>query len=230
MDYSHHYLNNNLVFPLWNDRCLEVIDQFFAPDVDICTTFLSGQGPETLRKSVLDTFDLFPSLKIEIDEAMQYGQAHIYKWRAKARHENTLMGIAPTGKEIEFSGVVHGVFNENLITRYHSFSNLPQILKAFETQTQQNHTQVQSKSQSSTSDILLALRRLVRFPLTPREIECLMAWIKGYTIKETAKRMGGLSDRTIQTYRESIKKKFGVYSYQQVLGLIQENGLLLHFI
>ena len=42
--------------------------------------------------------------------------------------------------------------------------------------------------------------------------------------------MGGLSARTVQTYRENIKKKFNVYSFQKIVSLIQTQGIMPLFL
>lgn len=249
MDRSTAYLTQNLVFPLFNEKSLDVIDQFFAEEADIKTTFISGKGPDILKKSVKDTFDIFPNLNVDISEVVEAGNKHIYKWQAQGVHAGSLMGMPPTNRDIQFSGVVYGEMEAGYITTYHSFSNIPQVLQNLyslsgiaNSQAGLNvHSAAQAanaanlfidihsenkKSNSAVSDICLALKKLTRFPLTRREIECLGTWIKGCSIKESARRMGGLSERTIQTYRESIKKKFGVYNYQQVLYVIKNNGLL----
>lgn len=229
MDNTDSDLTNNLVFPLWNDKSLEVIDIFFAPCVDIRTTFLSGMGPHILKRSAKNTFEIFPDLSVKIDEVIKKENKYIYKWRAKGSHEGFLMGIPPTGRIIHFSGVVFAEMEEELVTLYHSFSNIPLVLQEIYEQEKRRIEKaniiIQRKIEQAGFDIFEEISKLLSFPLTLREFECLKQWMKGCSIKETARRMGGLSERTIQTYRESIKKKFGVCSYHQILRIIQTRGL-----
>lgn len=233
MDNSQDYLTKNLVLPLWNDKSLDVIDNFFADNVEIRTTFVSGTGPDTLKQSVKNTFIIFPNLQVKINEIVRQGNKHIYKWTGKGFQEGPFMSLPPTGAEIQFSGVVFGEMTEGYVTKYHSFSNLSHALQKsyyFPGWGIDNADYPRKTIGSRLETLYQALKKLSRFPLTKREIECLFEWIRGCSIKETARRMGGLSERTVQTYRENIKRKFGVYTFQQVLHIIQYNGLLHHML
>lgn len=57
--------------------------------------------------------------------------------------------------------------------------------------------------------------------LSKREIETLACLLMGNNAKETAKILGGLSNRTVHTYRSSIRKKFREKSYKDVINLIK---------
>ncbi len=66
--------------------------------------------------------------------------------------------------------------------------------------------------------------------LTPREIECLGFWINGFSIKQTARALDNISIRTVQTFRDSLKKKLGVKSYQQLFQYVQQLELMPFFL
>lgn len=204
--------------PLWNERSLDLVDQFLDEDADIQTTFISGKGPDCLKKSAEDTFLAFPNLEMQIEEAIQQGNKLIYKWEAYARHEGTILGIPGSGIKTHFSGLVYGEINEDKIAVYHSFSNLPQILRSIQALCHNGQVQEEGLDQE--------LRKLTNLPLTPREVECLRHWIQGFSIKDCAKQMGGLSERTVQTYRETIKHKFNARNYQALVSILQKNGIL----
>ncbi len=220
-------ITNNLVLPLWNDKAVDVVDRFFAPNADIRTTFINGTGPEILKKSVQDTFSAFPTFEIKIDDIIQQEHKLMYKWQAKAKHEGTILGVPGTGQETVFSGMVFGEVENNKISVYHSFSNIPQVLRAlYESNPLIEQLEDAKRLDESRKNVADELRKTITVPLTNREIECLSLWVKGCSIKETAMQMGGISIRTIQTYRENIKHKFRVRNFQKLFGIIQESGAL----
>lgn len=293
MESSIAFLTQNLIIPLFHEKSLDVIDQFFTEEVDVKTSFIMGKGPEILKQSLQNTFEIFSNLHVIINDATQEGNKYTYQWQAMGLHAGAFKGVLPTRKNIIFSGVVCGEMQGKYITKYHSFSNVYQVLQSLDClravqaanassvlentlhlagngqlrtlntaslnahllqaasldvgyswqldtteDLEELHDQskvsligsAKFKGNSALADIYHKLKKLTRFPLTLREFECLGTWIKGCSIKESARRMGGLSERTIQTYRESIKKKFGVCSYQQVLYIIKNNGLLPHLL
>lgn len=205
-------LTHDLVLPLWNTRSYEVVDRYFAPNADIRTTFLSGVGPEALKKSVADTFEIFPDFKIKIDDIVQEHNKLTYKWYAKGTQTKPILGFQPTGKELEFSGVVFGEINEGLVTLYHSYSNILQVLHAA------THPILDTTDENRMSEA----RKKIYSNLAAREIECLDLWLRGCSMKESAKQLGDVSTRTVQTYRESIKHKLKIRNYQELLSLFQE--------
>jgi len=211
---------NDFIFPLWNQKSLEVIDRFVSPHADIQTTFFSGQGPEILRKSAVDIFSAFPHFSIQIADLIEMGSQLIYRWEACARHEGTIIGIPKTGQDMLFKGLFFGKVQDGLLSQYHSFSNMIQVLR----------NTCAKLDRDPKAHLQIELCKLTELPLTRREIECLSLWLRGGSIKETAKQMGGISTRTIQTYRESIKKKFNVETFQELFSLIQRGGVMPLFL
>lgn len=221
MGLSHKELITNYFFiPLWKERSLEVIETFFLPNAAIQTTFSSGEGPEVFKKSVIDIFAAFPSFQITIKDICQIENELFYKWEAKGLHEGSIMGIPRTCTIMHFKGIVNARIQNGLISHYQEFSNIPQVLR-----NSYEHFCLKPKAH-----LYMELRKLTEYPLTRREVECLGWWIQGCSIKETAKEMGGLSARTVQTYRENIKNKFNVYSFQKIVGLIQNQGIMPLFL
>lgn len=213
-------ITNQLILPLWKERSLEVIDHFFCPTAEIQTTFLSGRGPDILKRSAIDTFTAFPYFQLTIEDIIQIDSQLIYKWHAEAKHAGSIMGIPKTEQLVHFKGIVCGTIEDGLISKYHDFSNIIQVLRStYETSILDPQLHLKTE-----------LRKLTALPLTRREIQCLSFWLRGCSIKETAKQMGGLSARTIQTYRENIKKKFNVYSFQKIFSTIQQSGIMPLFL
>jgi DNA-binding CsgD family transcriptional regulator/predicted ester cyclase len=210
----------HFMLPLWNKKSLEIIDTFIASTAKIQTSFLSGVGPEVLKQSARDTFQAFPILDLRIESIFQAETLHIYQWQASAVHEGSIIGIPKTGLEMFFKGILLSEMRDGYIIRYESYSNISQVLR--------NH--YETFRLDPQTHVSTELRKLTNYPLTRREVECLSFWLKGCSIKETAKQMGGLSARTVQTYRENIKKKFNIFSFQKIFCSIQKIGIMPLFL
>lgn len=229
-------LTHQFVLPLWNEQNLNVIDRYVAPNADIRTTFLSGCGPSAMKQSIEDTFKAFPIFKLSLEEIIQQNNQVTFKWFADVKHEGTILNIKPTGNEMQFHGIVFGEINEGLITQYHSFSNIPQVLysniQPLVSERFPTHVVLldHENYEKEISELLFLITKFTGVRLTRREAECLNFWFRGYSIKETAKQLGGLSSRTIQVFRDKIRAKFNVRNFQALIKLAEETGILSFFL
>ena len=234
-------LNRGLMIPVWKNRDLSVLDKICAPDIDVRTTFVTGQGVQAARDSVIELFKAFPEFELTIEEIIEQGKSITYKWSAVAEHKGTILNIAPTGKRLNFHGIAFIEMDHGVATKYHSFSNMPQVLYASlaEVKTSElplaafpNRTLLldHENYEKEISDLLFVIAKKTDTRLTRRELECLNFWVKGYSIKETARQLGGLSVKTIQVFRDNIRKKFNVISYQNLVDKLEKTGTLSLFL
>jgi len=221
-------LTKEFVLPLWNDRDLKVIDAFISPTADIQTTFLAGTGPKALKLNAEETFNAFSTLEITVEHAVQKGHQVIYQWSGRAMHSGPLLNIQPTNRILTFSGVVLGEIEDGFITQYHSFTNIPQVLAS--TQRLSYPDDSSNNDYFDKDHLISVIKNATGKRLTLREIECLSFWLKGFSIKNTARILGGLSSRTVQTFRENVKKKFNVETYQELFSIIQDSGIMPIFL
>jgi DNA-binding CsgD family transcriptional regulator/predicted ester cyclase len=231
-------LTQNFVLPLWNQQNLDNIEKYIAPSADIHTTFIVGRGPKTMRESVEETFKAFPIFSVKVEEIIQQESKVTYKWLAEAEHKGVILNIQPTHKKMHFHGLVYGELDlENrLVTQYHSFSNIPQVLYAH---VEQSNVEIfpthgvlldHENYEKETTDVLFTITKITGVRLTRRETQCLNFWLRGYSIKATAKQLGGLSVKTIQVFRDNIRKKFNVASFQELFNFTRQNGILSLFL
>ena len=219
---------DQFVLPLWNKRDIEVIDTFVSPVADIQTTFVTGSGPEPLKQKVLHTFNAFSNFEMHIKEVIHHENQLIYKWNCNALHTGPFLSIRPSGKKICFSGIAAGEIQDGLIIKYQSYSNMP---REFMTGTISfSPEKVPFTTITHKQQLIATLKEVTGKRLTLREVECLSLWLKGFSIKETAKILGGLSSRTVQTFRENIKRKLNVDTYKQLFSLTQKTHLLPLFL
>jgi DNA-binding CsgD family transcriptional regulator len=56
---------------------------------------------------------------------------------------------------------------------------------------------------------------------TPRELDCIVLLMQGYTFKMIASKLG-ISPRTVETYIENIKQKTGCFSKGELIKFLQK--------
>ena len=221
-------MTNQFVLPLWNQQALDVIDCFVSPAADIQTTFLVGQGPKALKDYVQQIFKAFSAFEFRIQEILALNQQLIYKWNGNAIHSGPVLNIAPKGEKIGFSGIISMEMTKGIITSYHSFSDIPRVISLIHSRsTGKKYSEIFPDLFSFEKEMVISiLKNITGRRLTNREVECLSLWIKGFSIKDTAKLLGDLSCRTVQTFRENIKRKLNVDTFQQLFNLIQNSGIM----
>jgi DNA-binding CsgD family transcriptional regulator/predicted ester cyclase len=221
-------ITNQFVLPLWNQQALEVVDYFVSPIADIQTTFLTGQGPNALKDYVKQIFNAFSNFEFIIQEILPLDNQLIYKWHGKAIHSGPVLNVAPKGEQIVFSGIISVEIIEGIITSYHSFSDIPRVISATHPTplTKQSPNIYVDIFSFEKEPVITTLKNITGRRLTNREVECLSLWMKGFAIKDTAKLLGDLSCRTVQTFRENIKRKLNVDNFQQLFSLIQNSGVM----
>lgn len=208
------------ILKLWNNKSLPSLDACISPSANIQTIFSSGIGSLAFHLKIEKIRVSFSDMEFSIHDKLKQEDKFIYTWGGKALHTGNLLNIQATGEEIVFSGMTIVETTDNLITRYQSFSDLLRVLNP--------EDDYITLSPVDIDYIISAIRDLTGRRLTKREVECLSLWLRGFSIKETAKILGGLSGRTIQTFRENIKRKLNVENYQQLFSLIQKSvGILI---
>ena len=91
----------------FNEDDLELADELVAED---CVLHEAGQeepirGPEGVKEFLRTYRSAFPDARIEIEELIAEGDTVVVRWTASGTHEGDLMGIQPTGNEVEIMGM-----------------------------------------------------------------------------------------------------------------------------
>src|SRR5829696_549553 len=80
---------------LWNHTGdLDAAEELFVP----------GQA-EAAKQEAADFRRGFPDVISTIEDLIAEGDKVVARWRSRATYKGTYMGIAPTGKEVEFTGI-----------------------------------------------------------------------------------------------------------------------------
>jgi predicted ester cyclase len=80
---------------LWNHTGdLDAAQELFAPDY-----------AEAAKQEAADFRRGFPDVISTIEDLIAEGDKVVARWRSRATHQGEYMGIPPTGKEVEFTGI-----------------------------------------------------------------------------------------------------------------------------
>jgi predicted ester cyclase len=80
---------------LWNHTGnLEAAEELFA-----------SEQAEAARQEAANFRQGFPDVVSTIEDLIAEGDKVVARWRSRATHQGEYMGIPPTGKEVEFTGI-----------------------------------------------------------------------------------------------------------------------------
>jgi len=80
---------------LWNHTGnLDAAEELFAPDYI-----------EAAKQEAADFRQGFPDVVSTIEDLIAEGNKVVARWRSRATHQGEYMGIPPSGKEVEFTGI-----------------------------------------------------------------------------------------------------------------------------
>ena len=91
----------------WGKKNLAVMDELVAPDMvdhNPIGMMDQQQGAEGVKRTILSLQTAFPNFSMTCDEMMADKDRVALRWTIRGTHQGPLMGIAPTGKSIAFSG------------------------------------------------------------------------------------------------------------------------------
>lgn len=92
---------------VWNKGLVPVADELFAPSYthhDSSTPDV-GRGPEGEKKRVTLYRNAFPDIRLTIEDIIAEGETVVARWSCRGTHKGDLNGIAPTGKQVNITGV-----------------------------------------------------------------------------------------------------------------------------
>lgn len=80
---------------LWNHTGnLDAAEELFAPE-----------QADAARQEAAEFRRGFPDVVSTIEDLIAEGEKVVARWRSRATHQGEYMGIPPTGKEVEFTGI-----------------------------------------------------------------------------------------------------------------------------
>jgi predicted ester cyclase len=92
---------------VFNKGDMSVADEAIAPNyVYQGLMGIESKGPEGFKQMVTMFRTAFPDLHVEVEDMIAEGDKVVSHYTMMGTHKGDLMGIAPTGKKVKFSGMV----------------------------------------------------------------------------------------------------------------------------
>ena len=89
---------------IFNGRNLALVDSLFTPDyVYHGSAGQEVRGPHGLRQFLTMYLEAFPDLRAEIEDIFGEGDKVVSRATCRGTHKGVLMGIPPTGKQVEIA-------------------------------------------------------------------------------------------------------------------------------
>ena len=83
----------------WNSGDETVFEEHLAPD------FAHLGGRDAFKAMVLGFRSAFPDFHLEVHDMFGVGEKVVTRFTLSGTHEGEFMGIAPTGRSVEFGGI-----------------------------------------------------------------------------------------------------------------------------
>jgi len=74
-------------------------------DLDSAEELYAAGQAEAAKQEAANFRQGFPDVISTIEDLIAEGDKVVARWRSRATHQGEYMGIAPTGKEVEFTGI-----------------------------------------------------------------------------------------------------------------------------
>jgi predicted ester cyclase len=74
-------------------------------DLDAAEELFAAGEAEAAKQEAADFRRGFPDVISTIEDLIAEGDKVVARWRSRATHQGDYMGIAPTGKKVEFTGI-----------------------------------------------------------------------------------------------------------------------------
>ncbi len=108
----------------FNRGRVELLDEFIHPDlIEHSNAPLMGTGLEAMKQRLTAVRDAFPDAHLDIEDLAASADKVWWRWRFTATHRGDFMGVPPTGKRVETTGVNIERISDGKIVEHWSFSD-----------------------------------------------------------------------------------------------------------
>ncbi len=122
---------------------LESVDELLAPDY---VSHAPGdpvlsRGPEDIKEVVRSYHSAFPDINFAVEQQVAEGDMVVTRWTARGTHRGEFMGISPSGKRIEVSGMsMDRISGDRIVENWNNWEAL-EMMRQIGAITDSAHTQ-----------------------------------------------------------------------------------------
>jgi len=196
---------------VWNQRSRDAILEYMAPE---CLTRVEGMDAPLTRDAFLDYHAAFlsavPDIRAVVLSVVTEAERAVVAWRAQGTHLGPGLGIPPSGKRVDFSGMSIFRFEDGRIVEGADSWNRGEMIA--------------SLMQVRMGEIQAGLK------LTPREAQVALLMAERFTHVEIASQLG-ITPNTARRHCERVLRSLGIKRRQDVaraLGKVSATGLERH--
>lgn len=114
---------------VWEQKDLNVIDQYFEENALIHSPLESTKGTEKMKKIIAQWLAAFPNLKVAWEDFICEGDKVVSRWRAQGTQEGEFLGNVSSSKKVDYSGVtIYQIQNEK-INQYWALVDMDTVKK-----------------------------------------------------------------------------------------------------
>ena len=108
----------------FNRGSVELLDEFIHPDlIEHSNAPLMGTGLEAMKQRLGAVRSAFQAAHLDIEDLAASADKVWWRWRFTATHRGDFMGVQPTGKQVETTGVNIERIADGKIVEHWSFSD-----------------------------------------------------------------------------------------------------------
>ena len=114
MSEENKALGRREIDEIFNGTNLDAADEIYAADfVDHDRAFSwEMHGPEQMKEYVGVFHGAFPDFRVTLEDQIAEENKVVNRWTVRGTHRGEFQGVAPTGKEVEFTGIHISTINE----------------------------------------------------------------------------------------------------------------------
>src|SRR5688572_25159900 len=110
----------------WTANNLEALDEIFAPEYSVNETVI---GVEGVKQAVQFLHSVFSDIFAELHEMVAEEDKVVIRWTIRGRHTGNFMGIPPTGKELELTGInIYQILDKKIVAN-HEQTNISEAIQ-----------------------------------------------------------------------------------------------------
>lgn len=94
------------IFAELNKGNLSIIDEVFAPHWTYHVAGMEPMDRQGFKEALKMMYSAFPDFRMEIEDMIAEGDKVVTRCRLSGTHKGALMGVPPTGKQVNFESIL----------------------------------------------------------------------------------------------------------------------------